>query len=65
MTIKEASKYSGYAEDTLLRFIKDKRFLANLPRGRKGGWKINRKTFDVFLKERQISTTNGWQPSKP
>jgi len=60
MNIQEAVKYSGYAEDTLRRFIKEKKFLACLPRGRKGGWQINRQTLDNFLKEKQNSSHNGW-----
>lgn len=57
---EEAAKMSGYSKTTICEWIKSRKFLAILPKGKRGGWRINRKTFADFLESRPV-VTNGWE----
>ncbi|MEI6279287.1 MAG: hypothetical protein WCQ16_07895 [Verrucomicrobiae bacterium] len=58
MTLIEASKESGFSFSSLYRKIKDGKFLACQPRGRKGGWEINASSFRQWIQANRVATSN-------
>lgn len=58
MTLPEASKRSGFAVWTLQKFARQGKFLASKPKGNKGGWVVNRPTFDKWLHSHHLATMN-------
>ncbi|MEI6035072.1 MAG: hypothetical protein WCS65_12440 [Verrucomicrobiae bacterium] len=61
MTLAEASKRSGYAVWTLQKLAREGKFLACKPRGNRGGWEVNRATFEEWIKSRILGSANGFK----
>ena len=59
MTILEASQACGLSPYTLKAEARKGSFEADLPRGRCGGYVIDRQSFELWLIKRKIKTGNG------
>jgi predicted DNA-binding transcriptional regulator AlpA len=58
MTLLDASRESGFSLSSLYRKIKEGKFLACQPRGRKGGWEINASSFRQWIQKNRAATSN-------
>lgn len=58
MNMREAMKTSGLAYSTLVRYCAAGAFEASLPRGRRGGWDISERSFQVWLMRRRTKMGN-------
>lgn len=58
MTLKEAIELSGLGRSTILAGVKSSQFEASLPRGRRGGLQIERRTFEHWLLRRTLKNGN-------
>jgi len=58
MSISEASKQSGLSPAMITRAAKASQFVADKPRGNRGGWVIDQPSFALWLVRRVASTGN-------
>jgi hypothetical protein len=58
MTIQDAVAHTGLSYFTLVREAKRGSFEADMPRGRRGGWVINPRSFHLWTLRRKIKTGN-------
>lgn len=58
MTIQEAMTITGLSYNTINRQILKGSFEADKPAGNRGGWKINRRSFEVWILRKRIKTGN-------
>ena len=59
MTILEASRACGLSPFTLKKEAREGSFEADLPRGRRGGYNIDPRSFELWLIRRKLKTGNG------
>lgn len=59
MTILEASELCGLSPYTLKAEARKGSFEADLPRGRRGGYDIDPRSFELWLIRRKLKTGNG------
>ncbi|MEI6072772.1 MAG: hypothetical protein WCS31_13340 [Verrucomicrobiae bacterium] len=58
MNIQDALAKSGLGYSTIVREAAKGSFEADLPRGRRGGWVIEPRSFDCWLLRRKLKTGN-------
>lgn len=58
MSIREASELSGFSAYTLKEYAREGAFEADLPRGRRFGYVIDRESFELWLLRRRMKTGN-------
>jgi hypothetical protein len=58
MTVEDASKESGLAPSTIKVECRRGSFEADQPRGRRGGWQIDKDSFRCWLLRRKMRTGN-------
>ena len=58
LSLREAASASGIGYWTLLKAVKSNALPADMPLGRRGGWRIEAEDLAMFLQRRKLRTGN-------